>query len=142
MARPDTRRLRLSVGLLALAALALHVGARVVAISPITLAPVYMFSPLVAGLVVSWRHGIQFSTVGLRRGRPRWLAVAALGALPLVGLTLNRCPTITPTRQSSARWCADGGYPVDAVELAVRGGAETLCPTRADPPRNDWFESP
>ncbi|MBV0923569.1 CPBP family intramembrane metalloprotease [Halomicroarcula limicola] len=47
-----------------------------------------MFTPMVAGLVAVLTSDISLSTVGLRLGRPRWLAAAALVALPLVGLTL------------------------------------------------------
>ncbi|SDY80430.1 CAAX protease self-immunity [Halopenitus persicus] len=47
-----------------------------------------MFSPMIAGLIVCVRRDISLSAVGLRIGRVRWLAVAAVVALPLVGLTL------------------------------------------------------
>ncbi len=88
MVSPHRGRLGLFVGLLVAAAVALHVGSRIVAISPIALAPAYMFSPLIAGFVVCLRHDVPLSAAGLRVGRVRWLAVAAVGALPLVGLTL------------------------------------------------------
>jgi membrane protease YdiL (CAAX protease family) len=70
------------------AAVALVGIATSVNVSPITLAPVYMFSPMVAGLAVSLYTDIELSTVGLRWGRLRWLATAAVVALPLIGLTL------------------------------------------------------
>lgn len=88
MASPDRGRLGLFLGILVLSAGVLLVVARVADISPIGLAPGYMFSPLLAGLIVCWRRNISLRTVGLRIGRPRWLAVAAVGALPFVGLTL------------------------------------------------------
>lgn len=37
---------------------------------------------------VCFRHGVPLSNVGLRVGRPKWLATSALVALPLVGSTL------------------------------------------------------
>ncbi|WP_225336507.1 CPBP family intramembrane glutamic endopeptidase [Halomicrobium urmianum] len=88
MASPDRSRLVLFVGILVAAAVALHVVSRLTATSPIALAPAYMFSPLLAGLAVCLRDDVPLSAVGLRAGRVRWLAVAAIGALPLVGLTL------------------------------------------------------
>ncbi|WP_135302258.1 CPBP family intramembrane glutamic endopeptidase [Haloarcula amylovorans] len=88
MTRPNTNRLaRFGVTLVGLAALlvavSLATGIRMVA-----LAPIYMFTPMVAGLVAVLTSDVSLSTVGLRLGRPRWLAAAALVALPLVGLTL------------------------------------------------------
>ncbi|WP_435064199.1 CPBP family intramembrane glutamic endopeptidase [Halobaculum sp. EA56] len=88
MTSPDGRRLALFFGVLVAAAVALRLGARAVGASPIALAPAYMFSPMVAGLVVCLGTGVPLSDVGLRLGRPRWLAVAAAAALPLVGATL------------------------------------------------------
>lgn len=88
MASPHRGRLALFGGVLVAAAAVLHVGAQLADASPIALAPAYMFSPMVAGLAVCWRRDVPLSTVGLRVGRPRWLAAAAVAALPLVGLTL------------------------------------------------------
>ena len=84
----DKGRLGLFVGILVISPGVLLVVARLTNLSPIALAPVYMFSPLLAGLIVCWRRDVSLRAVGLRIGRPRWLAVAAIGALPLVGLTL------------------------------------------------------
>lgn len=88
MTNPDKTRLALFVGTLAVFASGLHLVSRFVGRSPIALAPVYMFSPMIAGLIVCIRRGIPLSSVGLRIGRRRGLAVAAVVALPLVGLTL------------------------------------------------------
>lgn len=88
MPSPDTGRLATFLGILAVFAAALHLVSLRTGLSPITLAPVYMFSPLIAGLVVGMRSNIPLSEIGLRIGRVRWLAVAAVASLPLVGLTL------------------------------------------------------
>ena len=88
MTSPDSGRLTIFIGILIVFAAGLHIVSRTVEASPIALAPAYMFSPMVAGLVVCFRRDISPSTVGLGVGRARWLAVAAVGALPLVGLTL------------------------------------------------------
>lgn len=88
MTAPDRSRLTLFFGVLAAFAVALVAVSRFLDVSPVSLAPVYMFTPLLAGLVVCFGHGIPLSAVGLRLGQLRWLAVAALVALPLVGLAL------------------------------------------------------
>ncbi|WP_096391789.1 CPBP family intramembrane glutamic endopeptidase [Halopenitus persicus] len=88
MTSPDRSRLTLFVGILGVSAVALYGVSEITALSPIALAPAYMFSPMLAGLVICLRRDIPLSAVGLRTGRWRWLAVAAVVALPLVGLTL------------------------------------------------------
>lgn len=88
MSSPDRTRLTLFFGILVVFAIDLHIVSRIAEISPIALAPAYMFSPMIAGLVVCFRRDISLSDVGLRIGRVRWLVVAAVVALPLVGLTL------------------------------------------------------
>ena len=84
MVRPDSNRLALFAGLLVVFAVGLHLVARIVDMSPIALAPVYMFSPLIAGLAVCLRYDIALADVGFRLGRWRWLALSVVIALPLV----------------------------------------------------------
>lgn len=88
MTKPDRNRLVLFFSVLAVAAVLLIVVAELADMNPITLAPIYMFSPMIAGLIVSWRYGISISELGLQLGRPRWLVISAVIALPLIGLTL------------------------------------------------------
>lgn len=88
MPSPDGNRLALFSSILVVFAVALSLVARIGDVSPIALAPAYMFSPMIAGLAVCFRSNIPLSEVGFRVGRARWLAVAAVIALPLVGLTL------------------------------------------------------
>lgn len=88
MTAPDVRRLGQFVGMLVIAAVAVSVAYRVTDVGFLALTSVYMFSPLVAGGVVCVANGIRFSEVGLRLGRPRWLALAALLSLPLVAVAL------------------------------------------------------
>ncbi|WP_248898191.1 CPBP family intramembrane glutamic endopeptidase [Haloplanus halobius] len=88
MTDPDRSRLTVFVSILVVFAVGLHIVSRIAEVNPITLAPAYMFSPMIAGLVVCLRREIPLSAVGLQIGRVRWLAVAAVGALPLVGLML------------------------------------------------------
>lgn len=47
--------------------------------------PLYMFTPAIAGLFVCLHNGLSFSTVGLRIGRRRWFALAAVLPLLLLG---------------------------------------------------------
>lgn len=88
MTSPDRNRLTVFVSILVVFAVSLHIVSRIAEVSPIALAPAYMFSPMIAGLAVCLRREIPLSTVGLQIGRVRWLAVAAVGVLLLVGLTL------------------------------------------------------
>jgi len=88
MAPIENRRLGLYIGILVGFAVMLTVAARIFDTTPVALAPAYMFTPLVAGLIVAWRYDIPPTAIGLRLGRGRWLAVAGITALPLVGLTL------------------------------------------------------
>ena len=52
-------------------------------ISMIQLAPLYMFTPLLAGVLTVWRSGIGLGVIGLRIGRVRWLVIAAIAPLGL-----------------------------------------------------------
>lgn len=47
--------------------------------------PLYMFTPGIAGLTVCLKNGIALSSVGLRIGRRRWLALAPVLPLPVLG---------------------------------------------------------
>ena len=85
---PDVRRLATFLGALVLLGGILIIASRFTDMSMVALAPVYMFTPLLAGLAVCLVYGIRFRAVGVRLGRPRWQAVSAIAALPLVGLTI------------------------------------------------------
>lgn len=88
MANPDRSRLGLFVGLLVAFAVLFEVASRLTGVSRLGLLPVYMFTPLVAGVVTCLVFDLEFTTVGVRVGRPRWVGFAALAPLPMVGLTL------------------------------------------------------
>lgn len=47
--------------------------------------PLYMFTPAIAGLLVCLHNGLSLLSVGLRIGRRRWLALAAISPLPILG---------------------------------------------------------
>lgn len=64
--------------------LAFVVFTRTTEIEIATLAPVYMFTPAVAGLIVCLHHGISLSTVGLRIGHRHWLPIAAILPVPIL----------------------------------------------------------
>mgnify|MGYP006294190513 CR=1 FL=1 len=51
-------------------------------VSMLQLAPLYMFTPLLAAAITVIRSDVGIETLGVRLGRPRWLLVAAI--LPLV----------------------------------------------------------
>lgn len=51
----------------------------------VTVGPLYMFTPAIAGLLVCLHNRIVLQDVGLRIGRRRWLALAAVLPLPVLG---------------------------------------------------------
>lgn len=85
---PDTGRLAVFVGVLVVLAAAVVVVARLMDVSVVTLAPVYMFTPMAAGLAVCFGRNVSLASVGVSAPRTRWFVAAAVGALPLVGLAL------------------------------------------------------
>lgn len=88
MTKPDERRLGIFFGILILFVTLFLTVSLIADVSMITLAPVYMFTPLIAGIIVCLVYSVPLSTVGLTMGRPRWLATAALLPISLIGLTL------------------------------------------------------
>jgi membrane protease YdiL (CAAX protease family) len=88
MTTPNWIRAGQFLGLLALLGGLVVITARLANIDVVSLAPVYMFTPMVAAAAITWYRDLSWSSVGLRIGQPRWLAVATVLALPLVGLTL------------------------------------------------------
>lgn len=123
MTRPNRNRLALFVGTLALAAVGLTVVSRITAISPIAFAPIYMFSPMVAGLAVCLIREIPLSDVGLRIGRGRWLVASAVAALPLVGVTLLLAVAVPEVRFDPAADPLPGvALPAGILGVAVTFG--------------------
>lgn len=51
----------------------------------VTVGPLYMFTPAIAGLLVCLYNRITLQDVGLRIGRRRWFALAAVLPLPVLG---------------------------------------------------------
>ena len=84
----DPKRLVAFCLTLVVLALAFVVISKATGVGMVDLAPAYMFTPLVAGLAIARFNRIPLPQIGLRLGRPRWLAASALLALPLVLLTL------------------------------------------------------
>lgn len=80
----DPRRLAAFFGVLVLLAVLFLLVSLLADVSMVTLAPAYMFTPLVAALAVSRAWRIPLRRIGLRRGRVRWLVASVLLALPLV----------------------------------------------------------
>lgn len=74
--------------LVALAGLTVLV-ASVTEVRPAELGPLYMLTPAIATVLVAARCGLDRRSVGIRRGRPRWIAIAGVASLPILGLTLG-----------------------------------------------------
>lgn len=94
MTEPDRERLGLFLGTLVVFGVLFTLVSRLTAAPLGILAAGYMFSPLIAGLLVVVSSDIPLARVGYRVGRPAWLALSALVALPLVGLTLALALTV------------------------------------------------
>lgn len=88
MAEFDPGRLGVFFGVLVLLAALFLVLAQVVGIPIAVLGPAYMFTPLLAGLTVVLAFGISLRDVGVRIGRPGWLAASVVIGLGLIGGTL------------------------------------------------------
>lgn len=88
MSEINGRRLKTFFGTLLALALVFQVVSWVSGIEFGTLAPAYMFTPMIAGTVVVARSDYSFRELGLRVGRVRWLGAAALTGSVVVGLTL------------------------------------------------------
>ena len=85
---PNRNRLILFFSVLIASAILLIAVSEAAGLSPIDLAPIYMFSPMVGGLLVCWRYDLSLRAMGLRFGKLPWLLISAIIALPLIGLTL------------------------------------------------------
>lgn len=85
-------RLRDFLGILAFLVIGASTLSWLLAIDIMTLGPLYMFTPLLAAVIVCWRHDISLHQVGFRFGRRRWLLVGAFVwppiALLMTGLAL------------------------------------------------------
>lgn len=84
----DRRRLGTFLGLLVVLWAVFQAVSFVTGIGMVQLAPMYMFTPLVAGVITVWRSEIGLSTLGLRIGRLRWVLVAAVAPLGIAALTV------------------------------------------------------
>lgn len=89
MGRVNHGRLGTFLGVLIGLVLLFEVVSRVVNVGMIQLAPLYMFTPLVAAAVTMWRSDISRSAVGLRLGRFRWVVLAAIAPLGLAYAALG-----------------------------------------------------
>ncbi|WP_433629642.1 CPBP family intramembrane glutamic endopeptidase [Halomicrococcus sp. NG-SE-24] len=89
MSRVDRSRLGTFFGVLIGLVVLFAAVSTVTNIGMIQLAPLYMFTPLVAAAVTVWRSTVSFSAIGLRLGRYRWLAVAAVAPIVLAYVVLG-----------------------------------------------------
>lgn len=82
----DENRLALFFGVLLVLVTGFVVFTWLTGISFLSLLPAYMFTPMIAALVVCYRDGISLSTVGFRIGRARWLLFSVAIVFPIVAL--------------------------------------------------------
>lgn len=84
----DRRRVGIFYGsLIGFATLVIVLGA-ITDVRVRDLAPIYMFTPAIAAIIVVWASALGRSELGMRVGRPGGSVVAAFVALPLLGVML------------------------------------------------------
>lgn len=81
----DTRNVTEFLAVLTALVLGFVVVTETAGVDIVALGPLYMFTPATAGGIVCLRNGIALSDVGLSIGRRRWLALAAVLPLPILG---------------------------------------------------------
>ncbi len=81
----NTRNLAEFLGILTTLVLGFSSITYLAGIDIVAVGPLYMFTPAIAGLIVCLHNGLSLSRVGLRIGRQRWLVLAAILPLPVVG---------------------------------------------------------
>lgn len=86
--RIDRRRLATFLGLLVVLGAIFEAVSILTNTGMIALAPIYMFTPLLAGATTVWQSEIGLSTVGLRIGRVPWLLIAAVVPMGVATLTV------------------------------------------------------
>ncbi len=82
----DSGRLALFFGVLVALVIGYSAVTWAAGIDILAAGPLYMFTPAIAAVLVCRHAGISLSEVGLRIGRKRWLAIAAVIWLPLAGI--------------------------------------------------------
>ncbi|MFC4437597.1 MULTISPECIES: CPBP family intramembrane glutamic endopeptidase [Natrialbaceae] len=108
----DTRNLAEFLVILTALALGFTAITRVTGINIVAVGPLYMFTPGIAGLTVCLHNGIALSDVGLRIGRKRWLALAAILPLPVLSvITVLSLGVPGVTFNSSLDTAAEVGLP-------------------------------
>ncbi|MFB6134167.1 MAG: lysostaphin resistance A-like protein [Halanaeroarchaeum sp.] len=89
MSRLDRSRLATYFGSLIALGLGFEALSTIANVGMVRLAPLYMFTPLVAGMVTVWRFDLSLSGIGLRWGSGRWFAIAAVAPIALAFATLG-----------------------------------------------------
>ncbi len=89
MSHLDQSRLGTFFGVLVGLAILFEVFSISSGVPMVQVAPIYMFTPMVAGAITVWRSDVNFSEVGLRLGRYKWLLIAAVLPLVIVYATLG-----------------------------------------------------
>lgn len=94
-------------------------GATLAGVHPLATGPLYMATPMIAGLVVCRRHGIPVSSVGLRRGRLRWSLIGALCWPPIALLVAGVSLAVPGVRFDPSPVTEAVGVPATPGWLAV-----------------------
>lgn len=119
----DTRNLTEFLGILAALTLGFAAVTHVTGADLVAVGPLYMFTPGIAGLIVCLHNGIALPDVGLRIGRKRWLALAAILPLPILSaITVLSIGVPGVTFDSTLDIAAEIGLPSGAFWALVAWG--------------------
>jgi uncharacterized protein len=119
----DTHNLTEFLGILTALSLGFTAVTHVTDIDLVAVGPLYMFTPGIAGLIVCLHNGIALSDVGLRMGRKRWLALAAVLPLPILSaITVLSIGVPGVTFDSTLDIAAEVGLPSGAFWALIAWG--------------------
>lgn len=118
--RIDRRRLGRFLGTLFVLVTGVVAASMALGVDLVSLAPAYMFTPLLAGLAAIYPEEPSLSPIGLRRGRLQWAGIAALAVLPITVGTVAVSVAMPGIRLvSEPDLVADFGIPGGVVGLVA-----------------------
>ena len=117
----DGSRLFVFLGVLTALVIGFMGVAQTLDLDLLTFGPVYMFTPMIAGIATCWYADIPLREVGLRWGHRRWIVIAAI-IWPPVTLLVAVISLLIPGVQFDASIIvAETGVPAEPLWLIVGG---------------------
>lgn len=113
------RRLATFFGVLTALVIAFSVGSWARSLDILAVGPIYMFTPLVAAVVVCHREGVSLRDIGLRLGDKRWIVISALIWPPMALLIAVLSMAVPGISFDPSIITAETGVPDNPVWLLV-----------------------